>query len=131
MHMETSVQLPGRREVERVWVPVDEPGDSGLGVGPAEPVDRVTLHIPLADLDFIKRMARYSNALAKVQKIELKTQHSRKSLAEDWLKAKVAEERMKMAKVIAAHGDLPDPKDRKAMEKYAKRVVAAAAKKSV
>lgn len=129
--METSVQLPRRREVERVWVHVDQPGDSGLGVTPTDPVERVTLHIPVADLDFIKRVARYSNALAKVQKIELKAQHSRKSLTEDWLKAKVSEERGKMMKVIAAHGELPDPKDRKAMEKYAKRVVAAAAKKSV
>lgn len=130
--METSVQLSRGREVARVWVPVDQPGDSGLGgVTPAEPLERVTLHIPAADLDFIKRVARYSNALAKVQKVEMKAQHSRKSLAEDWLKAKVNDERIRMAKVIAAHGDLPDPKDRKAMEKYAKRVVAAAAKKSV
>lgn len=87
-----------------------------------EEIERVTLELPVSDVDFIARVAEYRNTLAKVQKKKIR-KWSRKSLAESLLAAQVMQLRKQFADMISSCGPIPDPDDEIAMVRYAKRVI--------
>lgn len=87
-------------------------------------VKRITLDVPVADYDFLKRLAAYRNKLAKEQDIRLDRQWSRKSVAEAFLVDRCNTERSeRLGAIFESLGPIPDAKDRAELEKYVRRVI--------
>lgn len=115
----TAVQFDGAPRGVRPWLKVSgEDNDVGT------PVERLQLDIAVEDSEFLFRLARYRNALARAQGTRLKKQNSRKSVGEDFIAIQCQAEREALRAMFDACGPLPDGNDRKAMDAYAKRVVA-------
>lgn len=112
------VQLPSRRDVATLWVPVVDPDDiEDVGAGTVVPI---TVHLSVEDADFLERYAAYRNYLADARGEKLKARKSRKSMAESFLTHQVRAIRSSLAAMTAELGDLP-PKKSPDAEKYAKR----------
>lgn len=118
------VQFMSDAKNGRVWSSVSDPVDIAGDV-----TERVSLDISPADYAFLKRYAKYRNALAKAQGKKLKASWSRKSLGESFLAIQCDAARHQLKQLFDAVGDFPresgdKAKDAAAMLKYAKAVIA-------
>lgn len=128
----TAVQLVGRAKGASPWLKVsgDDEEIRPLAAVSSEKVERLQLDVSVDDSEFLYRLSRYRNALAKVQGIRLRKQNSRKSIGEDFIAMQCQRERTALQAMFDACGPLPDGKDEKAMKAYAKTVVDWDAKRS-
>lgn len=133
MHHDTGVQFNSGWKDERVWLAVSEPSDPTDIAG--EIAERITLDIPASDFLFLKQLALYRNALAQQTLVKKPGQSvkawSRKSLAELFLRARIAEEQGKFAEMFRAVGGFPavsshkvTKEEKAAMVTFVKRVLA-------
>ena len=104
----------------------------GMSVDPldteeVEETDRLSLDLPLSELEFLKRFASYRNALNEAQTKAMK-KWTRKSTAEAFIAAQIRQVKASMKQVFEDLGELPE--DERAMLDYAKKVLAAADKSS-
>lgn len=109
-----------------------DPGDnrlkkrdlSGVAVTP------ISVSIPVEDHDWLNRFAKYLNELVKAE-YRLKggkppkgeADQSRAGLAQEGLLAYVEAKRAEMQAIIEQLGELPDPKDKLALKRYATKAV--------
>lgn len=114
----TDVQLFGARMPDWFRHIVAPPNDDEVVT------ERFTLDIPRDDLEFLERFAAFRNVRARVGGLKLERQWSRKSLAESFLRAQLDIARSQLAGMVEACGEMPPKKDRAAMERYAKKVIA-------
>lgn len=89
-----------------------------------EGVARLTVVIPAPEADFAERLASYRNTVARIRGKNLGKQWTRKMMAEDALIAGIEAKREEVKAMIEACGDIPPAKDERAMEQYARRVLA-------
>lgn len=113
------VQLPTRRDVATVWVPVVDDPD-GIDDGTEGAVLPITVHLSERDAEFLERYAAYRNKLAEARGEKLKAQFSRKSMGEKLLAAQIKAIRDSLREMMKELGELPPKKAPDAL-KYAKR----------
>lgn len=118
----TVVQLPTRKNAATLWLPVADADD--IRGGPEGVVVPITVHLSVADADFLERFAAFRNALTDARGEMLKARLSRKSMAESLLTAQVAAMRRQVAEMEAELGPLPPKKPKDVAAKYGKRAKA-------
>jgi len=121
MDTRTAVRLRSGGGSGTFWSSVDQP-DTGEG----QVVKRASLDLPPEVFDFADRVAAYRNALARVQKVSIRTQWSRKTVMEQQMMLRYRQ----MLSEMEALGDLPDADDAEAMDRYAARAIALDKKRS-
>lgn len=125
MDTRTAVQLRSGGGSGAFWSSVDQP-DTGEG----QVVKRASLDLPPEVFDFADRVAAYRNALARVQKVSIRTQWSRKTVMEQQMMLRYRQMLSEMEALFSALGDLPDADDAEAMDRYAARAIALDKKRS-
>lgn len=88
-----------------------------------QPTKRLTLDLPEPDVDFMADYAAYRNALARAQNIPLEEWWTRKSIIEAYISAQCDASRQQLADMVSELGPIPSAKDKKAMERYVRRVL--------
>lgn len=134
MATHTVVQLPKRRQVGTLEVPVRNPEDI-LAKAEGEGVVPFTIDLPADDAGFLERYAVYRNKLGEFElsekpdkKAKPGQRWTRKTLSEYLLRAQVQLLRDQVAAMEKALGPIPDSDD--AAEKYAARAFEWKKKKS-
>lgn len=116
---DAEAQLPKAPDGGTLWWLVPDP----LDIAAEDHVERLSLDLSAADAAFLRRFAAYRNEVAKGQGLRLKMKWSRKSLAEAFIAAQIAEAKRQLEEMFSAVGELPAEDDHEALAAYVKKVI--------
>lgn len=113
------MQLSERTQGGTFWLVVSDPLETSEVTS-----HRMTVDVSAEVWEWLRSMATYRNQLAQLQAKRLRRQWTSKAIAESLLAAAIDGVKAQMAELFERLGPVPSADDEKAVEAYAKKVLA-------